>query len=199
MIWIALAVAIAALVAYRLSQRVNVDHLPQSFVVFGLTTTGSDPDRHEIIEIGALRVERDATVMDSLRRLVTPSRDIPARVTELTGITQIALNREGKPLEAALREFREFIGELPLVSFNADVDMNFLVNATQMSGISIKNPLSCARKMAHRAWPDRKGHGLAELARADKSGVLAEHRVLRDCRQILSIYLAAASRLGTAQ
>ena len=199
MIWIALAVLIAALVAYRLHKRVDVDHLPQSFVVFGLTTTGSDPDRHEIIEIGALRVARDSTINDSFRCLVTPSRDIPLRVTELTGITQIALNREGKPLETVLREFSEFIGELPLVSFSADVDMNFLGNATQKSTISIKNPLACARKMAHRAWPNRKGDSLAELANAEKSGVEAKHRVLRDCRQILSIYLAAASRLGTAQ
>ena len=91
MIWIALAVSIAALVAYRLTQ--SGQCRPLAAELRGLrpsTTTGSDPDRHEIIEIGALRVEprRDCHGFPPLA-WSRPRREIPARVTELTGITQI--------------------------------------------------------------------------------------------------------------
>lgn len=200
MIWIALAVLIAALVAYRVMNRVDIDHLPDSFLVFVLETTGPDPERHEIIEIGAIRVGRDATVLDTFRSLVKPAATIPGRVTELTGITQLSIDREGKPLPEVVREFKAFVGDLPMVGFNADLGMAFLGNASQRSGASITNEVSCARKMTNRAWPERKSQGLSDLARSDKaidkSNSAPKHRVLDDCRKVLAVYLAAASRLG---
>jgi len=199
MAWIALLVAIAALVWMRLSKRVNVDHLPSSFVVFDLKTTGPDPERHEIIEIGALRVDRDSTVHESFRTLVRPSRAVPIRVTELTGITQNAIDAEGKSVAEALAAFTAFIGDLPLVSFNADLGMTFLANAAQRNSVPIRNQVACARKMAARAWPDRKVHDLSGLAKDDKPADVASHRVLDDCRRVLSVYLSAASRLGTVR
>jgi DNA polymerase III epsilon subunit family exonuclease len=198
MIWIVLLLAVVGFAAIRLFNRVNVDHLPHSFVVFDLETTGLDPERHEIIEIGAIRVGRDSTIHESFRRLVKTANAVPMRVTELTGITQSEVNAEGKRLVEVLREFNAFIGELPLVSFNADQDMNFLRNAAQKSAVSIRNPVSCARKMAHRAWPERKSHSLSVLAKDDKADAQTAHSVLDDCGRVLTVYLAAASRLGTA-
>jgi len=198
MIWIALAVLIAALVAYRIHTRVDVDHLPQTFLVFAVETTGPDPERHEIIEIGALRVGRDATVLDSFRSLVKSSATVPVRVTELTGITQLAIDREGKPLSDVVRAFTAFIGDQPMVGFNSDLGMAFLGNASRRSGISIANKVSCARKMTNRAWPERKSQSLSELAKGDKTSGEGQNRALDDCRKVLAVYLAAASRLGEA-
>ena len=198
MIWIALAVLIAALVAYRIHTRVDVDHLPQTFLVFAVETTGPDPERHEIIEIGALRVGRDATVLDSFRSLVKSSTTVPVRVTELTGITQLAIDREGKPLSDVVRAFTAFIGDQPMVGFNSDLGMAFLGNASRRSGISIANKVSCARKMTNRAWPERKSQSLSEMAKGDKTSGEGQNRALDDCRKVLAVYLAAASRLGEA-
>lgn len=199
MIWIALAVLVAALVAYRLKNRIDVDHLPETFLVFAVETTGPDPERHEIVEIGALRVGRDATVLDSFRSLVRSSTPIPGRVTELTGITQLAIDREGRQLSDVVRAFSAFIGDQPMVAFNADHGMAFLGNASQRSGISIPGKVSCAKKMSNRAWPDRKSQSLSELAKGDKAVGDGKHRILDECRKVLAVYLAAASRLGEAQ
>ncbi len=198
MIWIALAVLMAALAAYRIHTRVDVDHLPQTFMVFAVETTGPDPDRHEIIEIGALRVGRDAAVLDSFRSLVRSSATVPVRVTELTGITQLAIDREGKPLSDVVRAFTAFIGDQPMVGFNSDLGMAFLGNASRRSGVSIANKVSCARKMTNRAWPDRKSQSLSELAKADSASSEGQNRALDDCRKVLAVYLAAASHLGEA-
>lgn len=199
MVWIALALAIAALAAYRFSSRVSVDHLPESFVVFALETTGPDPERNEIVEIGAIRVGRDLVVQDSFRSLVRSYATIPRRVTELTGITQSAIDSEGKPLAEVITAFAAFVGDLPLVAFNADHGMAFLGNASRRSGVSIANKVSCARKMTNRAWPDRKTQSLSELAKGDSTTVEGQNRALDDCRKVLAVYLAAASRLGEAQ
>lgn len=198
MIWIALAVLIAAFVAHRIHTRVDVGHLPPTFLVFSVETTGPDPDRHEIIEISALRVGRDATVLDSFRSLVRSSATVPVRVTELTGITQLAIDREGRPLSDVVRAFTAFIGDQPMVGFNSDLGMAFLGNASRRSGVSIANKVSCARKMTNRAWPERKSQSLSELAKADTTSGEGQIRALDDCRKVLAVYLAAASRLGEA-
>ena len=39
------------------------------------------------------------------------------------------VDSEGMPLEQAIKEFAAFIGDLPLVTFNADFDMAFLRKA----------------------------------------------------------------------
>lgn len=200
MIWIVIAV-IAAVVLLFISKRKkkpDLSVLPERFVVFDLETTGLNPETHEIIEIGAIRVNRDSKNHDSFQALIRPQRKIPKKVTEITGITQNLVEKDGESLEIALPQFLDFVGELPMVSFNAEFDMAFLkkaVNQTQV-GTPIKNRVSCALKMARRAWPGRKSYRLADLA---KDGSLSEdgtHRALGDCKRAMIVYAAAASKLG---
>ena len=173
----------------------DLSSVPQKFVVFDLETTGLDPTRHEIIEIGAIRVNRDSDVHDTFESLVRPIKRIPKRITQINGISQDMVDHEGEPLETVLRDFAEFIKDLPLVSFNADFDMAFLRNSARQHNIVIRNRVSCALKMARRAWPGRNSYRLRDLA---KDGGLSDgdtHRALGDCRRTVIVYTAAASRL----
>lgn len=108
---------------------INLAPLPPRFVVLDLETTGLDPVRNEIIEIGAIRVNRDSGIHDTFRTLVKPVRHIPKNITQINGISQEMVDSEGMPLEQAIKEFAAFIGDLPLVTFNADFDMAFLRKA----------------------------------------------------------------------
>jgi DNA polymerase III epsilon subunit family exonuclease len=201
MTWIALiiVVAIAIYVISRRPKRARLDHLPQRFVVFDLETTGLDAEKHEIIEFGAIRVNRDSTHHDALQTLVKPNKKIPKKIMELTGITQAMVESEGKPPSEAFQEFQTFIGQLPLVSFNAEFDMAFLNSAAKQNSTSITNPVSCALKMARRAWPGRKSYRLADLAKDGNLSGQDTHRALGDCQRALIVYTAAASRLGTTR
>lgn len=166
------------------------------FVVFDLETTCLDPRRHEIIEIGAIRVNSDSDGPDTFQALVKPLKRIPKAITELTGISQSMVVRDGYTLRAALKEFVEFIGKLPLVSFNAQFDMAFLQSAAKRHRIVICNRASCALKIARRAWPGRVSYQLCDLAKARRLSAEDTHRALGDCRRTLLIYSAAASRLA---
>lgn len=196
-------IALAAVVIYFLRSRgkpqVSLSHLPERFVVFDLETTGLDPEKHEIIEFGAIRVNRDSVNHDTFQSLVKPSRKVPKKITELTGINQAMLDADGKPIEAALQDFLNFVGDLHLVSFNADFDMAFLQKAAAKHSISIHNPVSCALKMSRRAWPGRKSYRLADLAKDGNLGSDGTHRALGDCQRALIVYTAAASKLGTVR
>ena len=199
MVWFVLITAVIALAVSFHLNKLHIDHLPPTFVVIDLETTGPDPERHEIIEIGAIRVNRDGSERVDFNMLIKPDKSIPSRVTELTGITQTALLSTGKPMPVAIKEFRAFIGDLPLVSFNADYDLAFLKIAGQNNATTISNKISCASKMAQRAWPERKNYHLSVLSkRTNKSKVDDKYRVLDDCQSALTVYLNAASRLRTA-
>jgi DNA polymerase-3 subunit epsilon len=174
---------------------VDFSSVPERFVVFDLETTGLDPLRHEIIEIGAIRYTRGSEKHDTLQMLVKPKKRIPKRITQINGISQDMVDQEGEPLQQALTGFVEFIGELPLVTFNAEFDMGFLLNAATQHNIVIKNKASCALKMARKAWPGLKSYRLSDLAKGANLSDEGTHRALGDSLRALQIYIYAASSL----
>ncbi len=200
--WILLILVVVALGFYfksRAKSTSRISHLPERFVVFDLETTGLNPEKHEIIEIGAIRVNRDTTDHETFQSLIKPSKKVPKKITEITGIRQDMLDTDGKPLESTLREFLDFAGDLHLVSFNADFDMAFLERATAASSLNVRNSVSCALKMARRAWPGRKSYRLSELAKDGNLSDRDTHRALGDCQRTLIVYAAAAAKLGSVR
>jgi DNA polymerase III epsilon subunit family exonuclease len=195
--WIAILLLAGGVFAYFRYRRKPVDLsiLPEQFVVVDLETTGLDSEKHEIIEIGAVRVNRDSDVHDTFQVLVKPKRKISKKITEITSITQDMLEKDGQSLDSAMSEFVAFIGDNRLVSFNAEFDMAFLQNASSQFGLTLENPTSWALKMARRAWPGRKSYRLVDLAKAGGLSVVGAHRALHDCRLTITVYTAAAVKL----
>ncbi len=175
---------------------ISIAHLPEQFVVFDLETTGLDAAKHEIIEIAAIRVNRDSAHHETIQALVKPTKKVPDKIVQLTGITQEMLDRDGEDINESLRDFAVFVGNLRLVSFNAEFDMAFLNAATSRCGMTpFNNPVSCALKMARRAWPGRKSYKLADIAKDGNLDSKDMHRALADCQRALTVYGAAASSL----
>jgi DNA polymerase III epsilon subunit family exonuclease len=170
--------------------------LPREFIVLDLETTGLNPELHEIIEFGAIRANRDSDTHSCFQSFVKPKKKIPRRITELTGITQASVDAEGRALEEVFPEFLAFIGDLPLVTFNAAFDMRFLQKAASQHGITITNRYTCALKMARRAWPGLPSYRLPELAKLGNLSNEDAHRAVGDCRRTLIIFVAAASKHG---
>jgi DNA polymerase-3 subunit epsilon len=200
---IVIIIAVIAGIAYfvlRLKpagrQPISTSHLPDTFIVLDLETTGLDATRHEIIEIAAIRYHKGGTTHDTYQSLVRPQKKVPKKITEITGITQEMIEAEGKQLSEALRELVEFMGSLRLVTFNAEFDMAFLYAACEIHGLpKPQNSVSCALKMARRAWPGRKSYRLADLASDGEIARGQGHRALEDARRALLIYAAATAEL----
>lgn len=179
--------------------KVDLSILPEQFVVFDLETTGLDPLKHEIIEIGAVKVNRDSNNHMTFQALIKPSRKVPKKITQITGITQEMIDVDGGNIESTLKEFADFIGDFRLVAFNADFDMGFLQEASKRYDITIRNPVSCALKMARRAWPGLKSYKLADLASTGGLSNKGSHRALKDCELTITVYTAAVSKLGSVE
>ena len=179
-------------------QKVDLSMLPEQFVVVDIETTGLSASRHEIIEIGAIKTNRDSDNHITFQALVKPSKEIPRKITEITGITQNMVDKEGEDLESVMREFIEFIGDLRLVAYNAEFDMGFLARSSKGCGLTIRNEYSCALQMARRAWPNMKSYKLAALADQGSLSTKGTHRALKDCELALIVYMSAASKLKSA-
>lgn len=177
-------------------RQISIDHLPETFVVLDLETTGLDANRHEIIEVGAIRYRKGSTNHQTIQALVKPSKKVPKKITEIMGITQEMLETKGEPLAEVMRELIAFVGNDRLVTFNAEFDMAFLHAATaQLDLPRLNNPVSCALKMAKRAWPKRKTFRLSDLASDGQFANGAAHLALEDARCALIVYSAAVAEL----
>ena len=78
-----------------------------NLVVFYLETTGFTPDRHEIIQIAAVRLATDGSIVDTFFTHVRPRFPVPRHVTVLTGIRNADV--AGAPAAPeALRAFARF-------------------------------------------------------------------------------------------
>ena len=53
---------------------------PDTFVSFDIETTGLDPNAHEIIEIGAVKVEH-GNIIEEFSEFVKPEKPIPKFIT----------------------------------------------------------------------------------------------------------------------
>src|SRR3990172_11009743 len=101
--------------------------MPRTYVAIDLETTGLDPDRDAIIEVGAVRFGLDGAC-ETFRTFVDPKRAIPYRIQRLTGITDGDV--AGAPLFAEIAaDLEAFVGADPVVGQNVSFDLGFLQQA----------------------------------------------------------------------
>ena len=81
-------------------------------MVVDIETTGLNPKRADLLEIGAVKVEK-GEITAVFNELVRPGRSIPYKITQLTGITEEMVKDAALPAEV-LGRFKEFAAEQSL-------------------------------------------------------------------------------------
>ncbi len=112
----------------------NIDN----YVVFDFETTGLNPQKDRIVEIGALKVI-DNNIVGEFNELVNPQMPIPPYISDKIHITNEMVSGK-RTIEEVLPEFMDFIEDLPLVAHNARFDMGFLICGLKRMGKNCKNP-----------------------------------------------------------
>lgn len=164
------------------------------YVALDLETTGLDPAKEEIIEVGAVRFDGERE-LDSFATLINPGRSIPPHITELTGISDRDVLTA--PAFAAVRErLGKFVGDAVLVGHNVRFDLGFL----HRQGCLRRHPYIDTLELATILMPHEPRYGLARLA--ERLGIEpgTAHRGLDDARttmQLLHALQACAAGLPT--
>ena len=150
-------------------------------------TTGTQPLKSDIIEIGAVYIENQK-VIKKFSSLVKPNELISEYIESITGISNEMVRNE-RTIEEVLPEFLEFCGEVPLVGHNLIIfDYRMLkVKATRLGYAFNKkavDTLVIARQML-AGLPCRKLGDLCDYYEID---LLNAHRAYDDAYATNKLY-----------
>lgn len=161
-------------------------------IVFDTETTGfhaRGDDR--ITEIGCVEIDEFLPTGRTFHTYLDPQRDVPAKVTEITGLTREFLT--GKPLfKDQAQAFLDFVGDAPLVAHNADFDKAFINAELERAGFA---PLPSTQfidtlVMARRQFPGSPATLDALCKRFDVSLATRQtHGALVDSELLAKVYL----------
>jgi predicted DnaQ family exonuclease/DinG family helicase len=153
------------------------------YAALDLETTGLDPARDRVIEVGAVAFTPEG-VTTTLERLVDPGRAVPDTVLRLTGIKPEELRGAASP-ESALSELADFLRGRQPVGHGARLDVDFLSAAGLWDpAAEILDTLDVARILL----PSAASHSLPLLATEMGFNQPRPHRALDDAdatRQLL--------------
>ena len=147
-------------------------------VVLDFETTGLNTHTCRVIEIGAVRLT-NGTVEDSLSILVNPHMPLPAKITEITHITDSMLS-DAESAETAIPKLMEFIGDAPIAAHNAAFDASVLRAELQRLGKTFSAPVLDTLTMARKLYPDMKSHKLGSLCKQLGVSLKNAHRAVHD-------------------
>lgn len=156
------------------------------FIVVDLETTGLDPKRDKIIEIGAVKVVDDKIVR-TYETFVNPGRKLSEKVKEITGITDEDL--AGAPfIQDVLHDFLEFADEDCILGHSVMFDYSFLKRAAvNLGAVFEKNGIDTLR-IARRFLPELESRSLPALCKHYEIPHKA-HRALDDAVATYELYL----------
>ncbi len=173
-----------------------------TFVVFDLEFTswtaalendwGAPGQLREIVQIGALRLREDCSVVEEYEALVRPvtNPQLSPYFTELTGIDQETVDREGISAAEALGDFLGFcLGESVLSYGNDMVVLGENVGWARARGQEVKNGFLAASFLNIRPWlnslaPETATVNVGRLWQVldlPRPGAGKEHSALFDC------------------
>jgi DNA polymerase-3 subunit epsilon/ATP-dependent DNA helicase DinG len=158
------------------------------YVAVDLETTGLNPDRDAILELGAVRF-RDGEILDTFSQVVNPGRPIPAAVRRLTGIDPEEADRA--PVLARVAPlFRRFMGDAILVGHNIGFDVAFL----KAGGLYNHNPLVDTWELALIVLPQLGSYKLERVAAYLGLELGRNHRALADAITAMHVFMALQER-----
>lgn len=161
------------------------------FVAVDVETTGLDPTRDRVVEIGWARVERGRVVhADAV--LVDPGVVVPADAARVSGITTAMLRGAPRFADVAPRLSAACEGAAYVVAWNARFDRAFLAAehlraARPGPRLPYVDPLVFARALL----PDTR-HRLLDVARRLRLSHAHPHRAMHDAIATAEILLRLA-------
>ncbi len=158
----------------------------KSYVAFDLETTGLDPTKNDIIEIGALKV-RDGKVEDRFMEFACPKERISPKIEELTGITNDMV-ANSRCSQEVVKRFLVFCGEDILIGHNVIFDYSFVKMNAVSQGMSFErfgiDTLKIARKM-HKDLPSKSLESMCQYYNIENKSA---HRAYCDALATAKLY-----------
>jgi ATP-dependent DNA helicase DinG len=151
-------------------------------VALDLETTGLDPQRDAIIEIGAVKFDGNR-IENEFNLLINPGRHIPEFISGLTGISDDMV-RSAPHIREALPELADFIRDFPILGHNIKFDLSFLHKFKLFE----LNDIIDTYELAAVLMPAASRYNLGALGQQLGIPLPATHRALDDARVTAAAY-----------
>lgn len=152
-----------------------------NFCVVDLETTGGNPEKDQIFEVGMVKIE-NLKVTEERSFKINPEREIPEFVQRLTGIKQSEVANAPKFHEVA-DEIRQFAGDCILVAHNTSFDIPFLNAKLKNCGReTFDNKVLCTNVMTKYMIPEIVNSNLEYMGKIFDLGDVKVHRAVEDAR-----------------
>ncbi|MFP4365161.1 MAG: PolC-type DNA polymerase III, partial [Spirochaetia bacterium] len=150
-------------------------------------TTGLNPAKDAITEVGIIRYEQGAYFNYS--RLVNPGMAISKEAARISGITNEMVSAQ--PVIAdVFQEFLPYLENTLLIAHNAVFDLSFLNAALRLSGLPLySGEVLDTRLLCKHVYPFQKSYTLQNLAKALMLESKEAHRAGDDARICLEIFM----------
>lgn len=163
-------------------------------VAFDIETTGLEPSRDKLTEIGAAKIV-DGQVTERFNTFVNPGIPIPENIVKLTGITD-EMVADAPSIEEALQKFLEFTGDLPVVAHNASFDTGFIRFNARQCGKSFDNTVIDTLQMSRVMLKELSRHKLNIVAKHLGVKLENHHRASDDAEAAGLIFLKCLDKLA---
>jgi DNA polymerase-3 subunit epsilon len=172
-----------------------MEFFPRGVVAIDLETTGLSPLVDRIIEVGALKITPEETIL--FQTLVNPEILIPPHTIAIHNITD-EMVKDSPLLNDILMNLSEFVGDLPIIAHNAKFDLGFIVMGMQKGKVPLAgNDIYCSCKLARHTHMEMTNHKLSTLVKELNIPLVNHHRATDDAFASLKIFMSSLTRIKT--
>ncbi|MDW8307689.1 MAG: 3'-5' exonuclease, partial [Leptospiraceae bacterium] len=163
-----------------------------TWVAVDTETTGINPFRHELVEIGAVRFTLQGGISERFQVLIRPKHKFDPKARAVNLITPEEIAKYAIELEEALPAFFAFLRNDLLLFHNAPFDLAFIARSAQKIRIPLpRNKYYDHLYFSRTHFPDRPSHSLRQLKQQLNIDTGQAHRALADAEATALIFLDA--------
>ena len=149
----------------------------------------------KIIEIAILNIDGNELV-EEFTTLINPEIRIPYFITNLTGITNEAVEHAPKFYEVA-KKIVEMTQDRIFVAHNVFFDFNFIKHEFSELGFSFSRDKLCTVRLARKYLPGHKSYSLGELSTDLSITNQGRHRALGDASATLELFKLIQKKMAS--
>ncbi len=166
------------------------------FVAFDTETTGLKAEHDELLEIGAVKFNKEGLIGNSFNSLIKPEKPISSFITSINHIDNDMV-KDAPPANEVIRKFSDYVGKKSvLVAHNAMFDVKFINANLLKAGLpQIRNLTVDTLTFSRWAYPllaneaEKGQYKLQSLAKRFGIEVFNAHRAEDDARVCMELFL----------
>ncbi len=169
-----------------MENKLDKKHFPDTYVVVDLETTGLQPAKDRILEIGAWKVV-GGKITENFCEYVNPQIEISERIQELTGLSNDMV-KDARTIDQVLPEFVAFCDGMDLMGHNILFDYSFLKQQAVKMKIPFEKNGIDTLKIARVLLPELESRSLGSLCEYFLIDLTYAHRAYYDALATWSLY-----------